>query len=186
MLVNIIFITVFILFFVTNTLQEKIYRKKGFTTKGTLPVEKRLFAIGKFSVLLTWTGAVLQAIGINIRMIILPAGLDVLAAVLFLAGFVISAIAHLYLAEANNPVLPDGKTTLKTRGIFKFSRNPSYLGIYLMNLASIIFTANIIILMLGIIGILIHHKIIVKEEEFLKTRFGESYIAYCSKTRRYM
>ncbi len=186
MLVNIVFITVFILYFVTNTLQEKMFVKKGHTTGGNLPVDKRSFAIGKFSVLLTWFGAFLQAIGVHLRMITLPGGFDVAAAVLFFAGFVLSTIAHLSLAEANTPVLPDGTTTLKARGIFRFSRNPSYLGIYLMILASILFTADIVVFVLGITGIVIHHKIILKEEEFLKTRFGESYLAYCSKTRRYL
>ncbi len=186
MLVNIVFVTVFILFFVTNTLQERVSIKKGYATKGNLPVEKGLFTIGKFSVLLTWLGSFLQAIGINLRMIVLPGSFDVAAAGVFAAGFVMSAIAHASLAEANTPVLPDGKTTLKTLGIFRFSRNPSYLGIYFMCLGSILFTADIIILLLGILGIVIHHKIILKEEEFLKTRFGTDYVAYAAKTRRYI
>ncbi len=186
MLINIVFITVFILFFVTNKLLEKMFVKKEHNSGGNLPVDKQLFAIGKISVLLTWSAAVLQASGHNIRMIILPAGYDVLAASLFVAGFVLSTIAHLYLAEANTPVLPDGTTALKTRGIFRFSRNPSYLGIYLMIIASIIFTADIIVVALGITGIVIHHRIIKNEEEFLKTRFGAAFDAYCSKTRRYI
>ncbi len=186
MLVNIVFITVFVLFFVTNTLQEKIYKKRGFNATGTIPVDKRLFAIGKFSVLLAWSASFLQAIGVNLRMIMLSGGFDIAAAAVFSAGFVISAIAHLHLAEANTPVLPDGTTTLKTRGIFRFSRNPSYLGIYLMTLASILFTADLVILILGCIGIVIHHRIIKKEEEFLTARFGADYGAYCSRTRRYI
>lgn len=186
MVVKITFVTVFILFFLTNTLQEKIFAKKGFNPAGKVPVGKGLFAIGKFSVLLTWSGAVLQAFGVHLRMIILPECMYVAAAVLFFAGFVMSEIAHLSLAEANVPVLPDQQTALMTRGIYRFSRNPSYLGIFVMNLACIMYTANIVILILGITGIVIHHRIILKEEEFLKTRFGTVYDAYCSKTRRYI
>ncbi len=61
-----------------------------------------------------------------------------------------------------------------------------YLGFDLFTLASIVFTANIIIAIIGIYSIIIYHYIIIGEEHFLEKRFGNEYMTYKRNVRRYV
>ena len=75
---------------------------------------------------------------------------------------------------------------LQTAGIYRISRNPMYLGLMLLSVGSIMMIPNILAIISGLSGIILHHLIILKEERFLKARFGQEYIDYQSKTRRYL
>jgi protein-S-isoprenylcysteine O-methyltransferase Ste14 len=59
-------------------------------------------------------------------------------------------------------------------------------GLYLMALGSAVYVQNPINWMLVIIALAIHHKIILAEEVFMGNRFGEQWIEYRNKVRRYI
>ena len=82
--------------------------------------------------------------------------------------------------------LPTEKTVLKTRGLYKISRNPIYFGFNLITLSSIIYFINPIILVPGIYSIVVYHLIIIGEEKFLEKAFGVAYLKYKKKVRRYI
>jgi len=75
---------------------------------------------------------------------------------------------------------------LQTSGIYRISRNPMYLGLILLSVGSMMIIPNLLSIVFGLSGIILHHLIILKEERFLKARFGQEYIDYQSKTRRYL
>jgi protein-S-isoprenylcysteine O-methyltransferase Ste14 len=75
---------------------------------------------------------------------------------------------------------------LITNGIFKYSRNPIFLFMDLYFIGIMLIYPNIIFILLAtgtIIGI---HLQIIREEKFLLNKFGEKYIEYKNKTRRYI
>ncbi len=86
-----------------------------------------------------------------------------------------------------NPLEPRKASSLVTSGIFKFSRNPMYLGMLII-LLSISFKFNIIG---GMITSLFFYIFITKfqiipEEVAMKELFGNEFIDYEKKTRRWI
>ena len=86
-----------------------------------------------------------------------------------------------------NPLKPRQASSLVTSGIFKFSRNPMYLGMLIV-LLSISFKFNLIG---GIITSLFFFVFITKfqiipEEVAMNELFGDQFIDYTKKTRRWV
>jgi len=112
--------------------------------------------------------------------------MKILSLVLLLIGLIFTFVSLINLGKSTRLGLPSEDTTLKTNGIYRFSRNPMYLGFSCFTLAAIIHNINIITIIFGIYIILIHHFIILGEERFLENRFGKIYINYKNKVRRYI
>ena len=86
-----------------------------------------------------------------------------------------------------NPLKPKQASSLVTSGIFKFSRNPMYLGMLII-LLSITFKFNLIG---GMITSLFFYIFITKfqiipEEVAMNELFGNEFIDYLKKTRRWI
>jgi len=97
------------------------------------------------------------------------------------------SIASLFkLGRSTRFGIPTTKTNLKTNGIYSFSRNPIYFGFNLITISSVIYIPNPLILTLGIYSMIIYHLIIIGEEKFLEKAFGEDYLNYKKKVRRYI
>ncbi|MFO6421971.1 methyltransferase family protein [Motilimonas sp. KMU-193] len=86
-----------------------------------------------------------------------------------------------------NPVNPEQATTLVTSGIYRYSRNPMYLGLlfcllawtsYLGSLAAFI-CAPLFVIYMNLFQI-------IPEEQVLTRLFGQQYQAYCAKVRRWL
>jgi protein-S-isoprenylcysteine O-methyltransferase Ste14 len=60
------------------------------------------------------------------------------------------------------------------------------LGLYLIALGSALYVQCPINWILVIVAITVHHKIILGEEVFLQSRFGEEWIRYRKDVRRYL
>lgn len=77
------------------------------------------------------------------------------------------------------------KTEMICRGIYKYSRNPAFLGFDLFYIGMALAFSNVLHLIFAFCSILMLHLQILEEEKFLPTVFGEEYLAYKKKTRRY-
>jgi protein-S-isoprenylcysteine O-methyltransferase Ste14 len=78
------------------------------------------------------------------------------------------------------------KIILQTTGIYAISRNPMYFGLALLALASLLFVPNPVSLIGGIIGVWVHHSIIIQEENYLKGAFDDKWANYTTRVRRYI
>ncbi|MBK7094555.1 MAG: isoprenylcysteine carboxylmethyltransferase family protein [Saprospiraceae bacterium] len=150
---------------------------------GKTSINPFLFYSGKISGYITWGVFLLSLSVVNLKEFSL---ISFLSTLLFLFGFVITFSSILNLGKSTRLGLPEESTILKYNGLYRFSRNPMYLGFNLMTVASIIFTLNWIISILGIFSIFIYHKIILAEENFLTSRFADDYNKYKNKVRRYI
>jgi protein-S-isoprenylcysteine O-methyltransferase Ste14 len=116
-----------------------------------------------------------------------PGYLSWLAPVLFLAGSLIAITAMKKLGDDLIFGLPGrGINRLQTDGIYKISRNPLYLGFFLIIVSSWLSVPNPFNIGAGGIAIVIHHVIILREEKFLIAKRGGEYLAYMRKTGRYL
>ena len=86
-----------------------------------------------------------------------------------------------------NPVKFAKVNKLVTSGIFKYSRNPMYLGMILIIISTTIFYLNYYSVITPFIFYFWINRFQIKREEiFLKEKFGKEYLSYMSKTRRWI
>ncbi|MBL4933722.1 methyltransferase family protein [Clostridium paridis] len=78
------------------------------------------------------------------------------------------------------------KSELITEGIYKYSRNPAFVGFYLMFIGLFFVYLDIITLIVMILNIYIMNRLVIEEEKHLEEMFGEEYIKYKDKTPRYL
>ena len=112
----------------------------------------------------------------------------VVGAALILAGVTAIVLAKRGLKNAGQPSAPGKPTTqIVEAGIYRFSRNPLYLGLVAM-LVGLGLSANIawwVILSLPLFFAL-QFLLIIPEERYLLDRFGEQYAGYMSRVRRWL
>jgi protein-S-isoprenylcysteine O-methyltransferase Ste14 len=61
-----------------------------------------------------------------------------------------------------------------------------YLGLYSTIIASSLSTLNPMVIVLGSYVIAVHHKIVLGEEAYLRREFGQEYMDYSRRVRRYI
>jgi protein-S-isoprenylcysteine O-methyltransferase Ste14 len=123
----------------------------------------------------------------ELRWYSIPEWLSLIAMLPFFSGIVIATIAMKKLGDDLIFGLPEGSIkSLKTDGIFRFSRNPLYLGFILLIVSSCLITPNPINFAAAIIAIAFHHRIILREEDYLILKLGDEYHDYMKVTGRYL
>ena len=86
-----------------------------------------------------------------------------------------------------NPIQFEETNRLVTSGIFKYSRNPMYLGMLMIIISTSIFYLNIYSILTPFLFVFWINKFQIKREEiFLTEKFGKEYLSYKTKTRRWI
>lgn len=75
---------------------------------------------------------------------------------------------------------------LVTTGVFAFSRNPIYVAFGFVLAGQFLVFPNWILLVYLAAGIWLFHRQVLREEEFLRKRYGQEYAEYCNRVRRYL
>lgn len=84
-----------------------------------------------------------------------------------------------------NPSLPT--TTIVTSGPFRISRNPLYLALNLLFLGlTLAINSYWGLVALVLLLPLMHYGVVLREERYLERKFGESYLHYRGRVRRYL
>lgn len=153
---------------------------------GKTTINPLVFYTGKISGYVTWIVLLLDILGVELLNKHFIYYNNYVAEMMFFIGFLLSIISMLNLGKSTRLGLPSSETSLKTEGLYKISRNPIYVGFNLITIASMIYTLNWIIAILGVYTLITYHLIIKGEEKFLTSRFGDDYKAYTKKVRRYL
>ena len=86
-----------------------------------------------------------------------------------------------------SPLKPSDATALVTEGMYRYSRNPMYLGLLLLTIASTIWFGTWFGIIINILFIfLINFLQIIPEEEALLEIFGKEYEEYKKNVRRWI
>jgi protein-S-isoprenylcysteine O-methyltransferase Ste14 len=106
-----------------------------------------------------------------------------IAAFLFVAGLLLMFWAF-FNAGKLDVSSPD---TLLTSGPFALSRNPMYVSWLIIHFAAFLFFRSIWLLLGFVVAALLTHRLaIIPEERFLREKFGDSFVRYCERVRRYI
>jgi len=113
-----------------------------------------------------------------------------LAGLLFAAGLglMIAAAGSLQKAHTTiNPIWPDHAKHLVTSGIYRYSRNPIYVGDALILTGMVFWFGNWLgMVIVGLFVIFIDRVQIRAEEAALHRLFGEGYQNYIARVRRWL
>ncbi len=151
---------------------------------GKLPIAAPVLLLGKVAVAGCIVFAILKHRLADI-LIYDSLGLQIAALVLACTGFVILALGLYSLGRSVAVGLPEEKTELKTGGIYGLTRNPMYLGGYILCVSSCLYALHAWNILCCLLAISIHHVIITREEMFLQERFGPAWVEYSSHVNRY-
>jgi protein-S-isoprenylcysteine O-methyltransferase Ste14 len=81
----------------------------------------------------------------------------------------------------------DPTRRLVVRGLYRYSRNPMYVGVMMILIGEAIVTESVSLWMyLAVIFIAFNLFIVIHEEPRLRKDFGQDYLNYCEKVRRWV
>ena len=124
------------------------------------------------------------------QLIVIYSGRLAVAIMLALLGVAAIAAGVLAFNRASttvNPHTPENSANVVTSGIYRFTRNPMYLGMLLMLLGWTAYVANVAAAVLPILFVAYITRFqIVPEERVLSEKFGAPYEAYLGAVRRWM
>ena len=108
--------------------------------------------------------------------------------ILIIAGICMSAWGANAFNKAGTPVIPfEQSTTLVTHGLYRYTRNPMYLGMMIILSGTWIFLGSLSPLFIIPVFFLFIQEVFIKHEEpFLENIFGDQYREYKSKVRRWL
>jgi protein-S-isoprenylcysteine O-methyltransferase Ste14 len=126
-----------------------------------------------------WFWPLLFAIGV---------GYDILGGVLIVAGLAIAIWGRNLFIRAGTNVEPYKPTTaIVDEGPFAYSRNPLYLCMFAVYLGIALVTGNAWLLLLAVpLFFIMHYGVIAREERYLEAKFGEAYLNYKRRVRRWL
>jgi protein-S-isoprenylcysteine O-methyltransferase Ste14 len=108
---------------------------------------------------------------------------------IFVAGLIIMLICIGSFATQGKGTLSPADPTqeLVVEGLYTYSRNPMYVGVALMLIGESMFFVSIVLWVYAICVVSTFHLFILYfEEPRLKRDFGEKYVSYCRRVKRWI
>jgi protein-S-isoprenylcysteine O-methyltransferase Ste14 len=86
-----------------------------------------------------------------------------------------------------NPMTPEASSALVVAGIFRWTRNPMYLGMLVVLIAWALWLSNALaFIVLPLFVAYLNRFQILPEERALQARFGAEFERYCRSVRRWL
>ena len=118
----------------------------------------------------------------------MPSVVRYTGAALVIVGVLLGIAAFLEFQKARTTLDPHGSTTqIVTSGIYRFTRNPIYLGFLLVIIGLPLYLGFVWgIILAPVYVFLMNHLVIQHEEAYLEGKFGDLYTSYTSRVRRWV
>ena len=109
-------------------------------------------------------------------------------AVLVLLGLLSGITSARLFHKADTGIVPfSDATTLVTSGAFRYSRNPMYLGMALIQFGAACLLGSVSgLIVTPLFMLIIQMRFIRDEERMMREVFGEEYERYCARVRRWL
>lgn len=117
----------------------------------------------------------------------LPANVRFTGLCVGVIGDMIFLISVLCMKDSWRAGIPDrDKTKLVTDGIYRYSRNPAFLGFDLQYIGILLIYFNLLTFIFTMFAVTMLHLQILQEEQYLTATFGDEYQAYRRQVFRYL
>lgn len=165
-----------------------IQKKKGITTHQIgKRKEKKLHTVETLMSVATFSVVIIQLLSIFFDWNIMPSGARFTGFFIAGIGDIFFLISVTYMKDSWRAGIPEkDKTKLVTDGIYKFSRNPAFVGFDFMYIGILLMFFNIGTLLFSLFSIVMLHLQILQEEKYMAKTFGEEYLEYKKKVFRYI
>ncbi len=149
--------------------------------------EKGLHTVEVLMSIATLSVVIAQLFSIIIGWNYLPSGARFTGFCLGLLGDLLFLLSVLCMKDSWRAGIPDrDKTEFVTAGIYRFSRNPAFLGFDLMYVGVLLMYGNPLTLIFSIFAVVMLHLQILQEERYLEATFGAPYREYRRRVFRYL
>ena len=141
---------------------------------------------------LAWGLAIIAGLGLNwlVPLAFLPTGLPAgwLGATVFVLALALGAWAVVTITRAGSNVPTNLPTiTIVASGPYRLTRNPIYLGMFLGLIGLAIALDNPWLPMTLVpFALVIRYGVVAREEAYLGRKFGDAYVGYRSRVRRWL
>ena len=108
--------------------------------------------------------------------------------VLLIAGLALARLGARAIWKANSSIIPMRPTTaIVSDGVYRFTRNPMYVSMVVIYVGiALLIRAPWALVLLPVVVIAVDRLVIAKEESYLRGKFGDIYVNYCSRVRRWI
>lgn len=128
-----------------------------------------------------------QLLSVALGWSLMPAGARFTGFCLGLLGDLIFLVSVLRMRDSWRAGIPKkSQTKLVTSGIYKFSRNPAFLGLDLQYTGVLLLYFNPLTVLFSVFAAVMLHLQILQEERYLTGVFGAPYEQYKKQVRRYL
>jgi protein-S-isoprenylcysteine O-methyltransferase Ste14 len=112
----------------------------------------------------------------------------ILGALIVVAGLALNVVGFITQKRAGTDPIPfNPSTRIVAHGLYRLSRNPMYIGFALCTLGVAILVNSAWMLLAVPVGlILIDRTVVTREERYLERKFGEEYLTYKRRVRRWI
>lgn len=104
----------------------------------------------------------------------------------FYVGLVIYVLGVLLCLLSVSNFAKPAENGINLKGLYRISRNPLYMAYFIYFLGCVLLTQSLILLAILLVFQISAHWIIQSEERWCVKKFGEEYINYMNKVRRYI
>ena len=149
--------------------------------------EKKLHTVELLMSVATGGIVIVQLASVVFEWSIMPANCRLTGFLIAMTGDIIFLISVVKMKDSWRAGIPENdRTSLVTDGIYRFSRNPAFLGFDLMYTGMLLMYMNIGTIVFTAFAIIMLHLQILQEEKYLPSVFGEEYIEYKKHVFRYL
>ena len=182
-----LFVTLLPVLFLAGLIQKaRAFRQRHIDMDGDPPIPKALFVSSKYAIVIVWGAMVVQSWGGGVSFVDVPGPAKSVSLGLWVLGFALLFSGRTVLGDSFRIGSPRERTGLRQTGLYRFSRNPMYVGVYTTLVAAVVSTFNSLVLLAALYVIAVHHRIVLAEEAHLRLTLGEEYRTYCRRVRRYV
>lgn len=163
-------------------------RSQGIQTRQIGRVkEKSVHIVELLMSIATLAAPVIQILSIIFGWNHMPANARFTGFCIGMLGDIIFLASVLCMKDSWRAGIPDkDRTTLVTTGIYRYSRNPAFLGFDFMYVGLLLMYFNLSMLVVSAFAIIMLHLQILQEERYLTENYGESYREYRKHVFRYL
>ncbi len=163
-------------------------RRQGIQTRQIGRVkEKSVHIVELLMSIATLAAPVIQILSIIFGWNHMPANARFTGFCIGVLGDMIFLVSVLCMKDSWRAGIPDkDRTKLVTTGIYRYSRNPAFLGFDFMYVGLLLMYFNLSMLVVSAFAIIMLHLQILQEERYLTENYGESYKAYRKHVFRYL
>ena len=182
----VLIISLLLIILIAAVISRAIIRKQQIIGRPPIPVV--YFVLAKMLVLVNLTFLLLKGLNVNVMRLFVPiVFIDILASVFLIIGAVILFLSTMKLRNDLVFGLSSSEShQLQTKGIYSISRHPFYLGFLFILFSSCLFNPHYLNILAFIGAWIIHHFIMIKEEQFLSSQYGDEYRQYAKRVNRYI